>query len=463
MATVADLTEINQAVDTIITDGGILHDVIHGAVGDPPITVESGEVNNLATALSQIMSGTTGVTTGDVNVLIAAALHVQSIETLEIDNTGLLTINYIDELGTNHKSVDLSNLVTAGSISTAIVMEDLTNTDLNTVVTPGWYRIVSGNTNFPPLGQQGAMRVVSTGTDTSFRQDYYERDTSEPHHYTRSTLNTGTTWNVWQQALHTETLGTSNQVLTSTGSGYDWADPGPGTTYSAGESLELSGNVFNVDEATFVNRGSVELATETETHTGDREDKAVTPAGLKSVTDSLVISGGGGISTVNTDSTIDGDGDTDPLSVANPFTQSDEDKLDGVESGAQRNVGQEFTTADETKLDGIQAGAEVNIKSNWAEPNAAADSFIENKPGDNEFVPTNGTENQVLTKGPANTRSWQDPQGGSGGGGPTYTPGEGIDIESDVISIENATTSNRGGAVLANRNGDPGQVHLTRR
>ena len=62
--------------------------------------------------------------------------------------------------------------------------------------------------------------------------------------------------------------------------------------------------------------------------------------------------GGGtmtGINEVNTDSTITGDGNATPLSVANPYTQDDEDKLDGITAGAQPNVGVEFTTEDHDK------------------------------------------------------------------------------------------------------------------
>ena len=122
MATVADLTEINAAVDTIITDGGILHQVIHGAVGDPPITVESGQVNNLATALSLIMGG--GLTTDAVRTLIADALHIEAINSLVLDDdTGILSINYIDENGSNDKSVDLS-VFQNDDVTHAIVMDD---------------------------------------------------------------------------------------------------------------------------------------------------------------------------------------------------------------------------------------------------------------------------------------------------------------------------------------------------
>ena len=63
---------------------------------------------------------------------------------------------------------------------------------------------------------------------------------------------------------------------------------------------------------------------------------------------------------VGTDATLTGDGTTsDPLKVANPFTD-----------------------ADEAKLDGIAAGAEVNVKADWDETDSTEDSFIDNKPSD---------------------------------------------------------------------------------
>ena len=69
-------------------------------------------------------------------------------------------------------------------------------------------------------------------------------------------------------------------------------------------------------------------------------------------------SGTGGLSTVSTDATITGDGSSgSPLSIANPFTD-----------------------ADETKLDGIATGAEVNVQSDWDETDTDADSYIDNKP-----------------------------------------------------------------------------------
>ena len=65
---------------------------------------------------------------------------------------------------------------------------------------------------------------------------------------------------------------------------------------------------------------------------------------------------------IETDPSLIGIGDPlAPLQVANPFTEADEAKLDGIESGAQKNVGEEFTTAFKTKLDGIEASAQANV------------------------------------------------------------------------------------------------------
>ena len=248
MATVQDLPEINAAVDTIITDGGILHDVIHGpAPVDPtvPVTVNLGEgrdIINLASALARIQAG--GISEAEANALIADALHILSINSFTLDDTtGMLSIAYTNEIGATSITVDLSNLITNSiNSSSAIVMEDLTNTNLDSIITPGWYRMISGIINIPPNGQQGAMRVLSTGDAGNFRQDYYERDITPPHHYTRSTLDSGLSWTNWLQALHTPDLGSPDQVLTSTGTGYDWGDLPSGLIYNAGAGINISGN-----------------------------------------------------------------------------------------------------------------------------------------------------------------------------------------------------------------------------
>ena len=379
MATVADLTEINAAVDTIITDGGILHQVIHGAVGDPPITVESGQVNNLATALSLIMGG--GLTTDAVRTLIADALHIEAINSLVLDDdTGILSINYIDENGSNDKSVDLS-VFQNDDVTHAIVMDDLNSTDLNTVITPGWYRVIAGNSNFPPDGQRGALRVVSTGTDALFRQDYYESDIAEPHHYTRSTLNAGASWSPWKQALHTLTIGTANQVLTSTGSGYGWADPGPGTTYSAGSGLDLEGTQFSLEEASDTNVGGIELATDAEAADGTDNRRAITPAVLKSVTDALPE-----VITYTPGEAID---------IAGGVIS--------VESASTSNRGS------------VQLASNIQTQFGVITVRAVTPAGLKSVIEQLLLVPEGGTALQVLTKGSGDTFSWQDASGGGGG------------------------------------------------
>ena len=81
---------------------------------------------------------------------------------------------------------------------------------------------------------------------------------------------------------------------------------------------------------------------------------------------------GGGLSTVATDTTITGDGSAgDPLVVANPFTDADETKLDGIEANATADQSNAeiktayeanadtnaLTNALKSKLDGIEANA----------------------------------------------------------------------------------------------------------
>ena len=88
------------------------------------------------------------------------------------------------------------------------------------------------------------------------------------------------------------------------------------------------------------------------------------------------LSGTGGLASVATDDTLTGEGTpTNTLSVANPFT-----------------------APDETKLDGIEAGAEVNVQPDWSEADGNSDAFVLNKPGDNRFVPSGGSDGQVLKK-----------------------------------------------------------------
>lgn len=129
--------------------------------------------------------------------------------------------------------------------------------------------------------------------------------------------------------------------------------------------------------------------------------------------------------------------DADYVHTDNNFTDTDKDKLDGIEAGAEKNVQADwnqsnssaddyiknkpsipdpqvqsdwnqtnsaavdyiknkpanlvqdadyvhtdnnFTDNDKDKLDGIEAGAEKNVQADWNQPNASADDYIKNKP-----------------------------------------------------------------------------------
>ena len=79
--------------------------------------------------------------------------------------------------------------------------------------------------------------------------------------------------------------------------------------------------------------------------------------------------GGGSAGTVSTGASITGDGSSgDPLEVANPFTDADETKLDGIAAGAQVNAptnlsitGIDATTATLNSSTGSGPGASVEF------------------------------------------------------------------------------------------------------
>lgn len=103
--------------------------------------------------------------------------------------------------------------------------------------------------------------------------------------------------------------------------------------------------------------------------------------------------------------------DADYVHTDNNFTNTDKNKLDNIQSGAEVNVQADwaqtdssaddfiknkpanlvqdanyvhtdnnFTTSEKTKLAGIQAGAEQNVQSDWNQTDTSADDFIKNKP-----------------------------------------------------------------------------------
>ena len=79
-----------------------------------------------------------------------------------------------------------------------------------------------------------------------------------------------------------------------------------------------------------------------------------------------------------------------------------------------------FSNADVTKLSGIEAGAEVNVQADWNEVDNTADDYIKNKPS-LATVATTGDYDDLINK---------------------PTAGDGIDITSNVISLEYLTVVN---------------------
>ena len=137
-----------------------------------------------------------------------------------------------------------------------------------------------------------------------------------------------------------------------------------------------------------------------------------------------LINSQGAVVSIIHDSTLTGhSSQQNPLRVTNPFTEADEQKLDGIEPRAQRNVQSNWNENDDTspsyiqnrpftteqglrtdsslfgdgintelgvdvpftrseyqKLRDLPANAEANVQSNWATTDPNDDSFIRNKP-----------------------------------------------------------------------------------
>lgn len=81
---------------------------------------------------------------------------------------------------------------------------------------------------------------------------------------------------------------------------------------------------------------------------------------------------------------------------------------------------------------------EAQVQSDWTEADDTEPSFIQNKPAEYELVAGSG-----VTITPSGTNYIISSTGGGGGGGSTYTPGTGIDITNDVISIDPAVVPSK--------------------
>ena len=105
---------------------------------------------------------------------------------------------------------------------------------------------------------------------------------------------------------------------------------------------------------------------------------------------------------------------------------------DFVSDASYVHTDNNFSNADVTKLSGIEAGAEVNVQADWNEADNTADDYIKNKPTALADFSDDSTH-RVVTDTQIST--WNGKQD-------ALTEGDGIDITSNVISLEYLTVVN---------------------
>lgn len=167
-----------------------------------------------------------------------------------------------------------------------------------------------------------------------------------------------------------------------TTSNMEWlSGGGSGTSYNAGTGIDISNNTISVkiDGTTITTNSSGEL-----------------------------VANGGGVSQVQSD-----------------WTQTNDQAVDFIKNKPQNLVqdanyvhtDNNFTNSDKNKLDGIEAGAEANVQSDWNVSDNTSDAFIRNKPDLSQYA----TQSDLAGK--------QD----------TLTAGQNISIVNNVISATGGT------------------------
>ena len=154
------------------------------------------------------------------------------------------------------------------------------------------------------------------------------------------------------------------------------------------------------------------------------------------------------------------------FSVDNPFTESDETKLDGIATGAEVNVQSDWnetTSTSDAFIKNKPTVGDQNVQSDWDETDTSADSYIQNKPtipvntdttytaGDglslsnsNEFsvaddsiteamldAHNSPSDGQFLEYDSTNGLQWATVSSGGG----SYAAGDGISISGTTISV----------------------------
>ena len=168
-----------------------------------------------------------------------------------------------------------------------------------------------------------------------------------------------------------------------TTSNMEWlSGGGSGTSYNAGTGIDITNNTISVkiDGSTITTNASGEL-----------------------------VANGGGVSQVQSD-----------------WTQTNDQAVDYIKNKPQNLVqdasyvhtDNNFTNSDKNKLDGIESGAEVNVQSDWNVSDNTSDAYIRNKPtipSGNQLVPaaTSADEDKVLTVDENGDPVWSASQGGT--------------------------------------------------
>lgn len=153
------------------------------------------------------------------------------------------------------------------------------------------------------------------------------------------------------------------QVLKYDALNSEWvnANESGGSSYTAGDGIDITSNVISVDTA------FTEAGTRQNINSGDT---LATILGKikKFFSDLKTVAFSGSYNDLSDRPTI-------PTATSDLVNDSN-----FVSDASYVHTDENFTSAEKTKLNGIEAGAEVNVQSDWNEADNTADDYIKNKP-----------------------------------------------------------------------------------